>query len=297
MTKKIAILPPTPLQLLVFLSLSQSIEAKATAVGSAGQLQSESEDGNPSVYDSSRNSVDPEDTVEIEMCKGDFECDDEQPPEVQEWAANSVSSSSAGTVPGVTVSTTESTESTEGTDATSFTDGSANSVGGSNSTQSTTDTDSTKSTKSATDTTYRNGDLQERRQSVWRETDVLVSDKNLEEGGRRSYAEVVLADEIIQGDGSRESSGGRERGSFGATGGMWSRMLRVKVTDRIGNTKLDFRVPAGFLDGLASTIPAVAGLNLKALLDSKLQESSVGESGALLDIVDRSGDRVQIFLE
>lgn len=81
--------------------------------------------------------------------------------------------------------------------------------------------------------------------------------------------------------------------------GMWSRTLRVKVTDKNGASKLDIQIPAGFLEGLSSTIPAVAGLDLRQILErvqtnlgSKLESGSV-----LADFNDPAGDRIQVILE
>lgn len=81
--------------------------------------------------------------------------------------------------------------------------------------------------------------------------------------------------------------------------GIWSRTLRVKITANTGVVKLDVRIPAGFLDGLAKIIPGVAGLNLSVLLDeSAFTLKGNLESGQeLLDINDGRGDRIQIFLE
>ncbi|XP_024543214.1 uncharacterized protein LOC9660850 [Selaginella moellendorffii] len=76
--------------------------------------------------------------------------------------------------------------------------------------------------------------------------------------------------------------------------GIWSRVLRVKITGSSGIVKLDVRIPAGFLDGLAKTIPGVAGINFKEILDNA---SSPTSGQQLLDIEDKQGDRIQIFFE
>ncbi|KAH9302079.1 hypothetical protein KI387_013662, partial [Taxus chinensis] len=81
--------------------------------------------------------------------------------------------------------------------------------------------------------------------------------------------------------------------------GIWSRSLRVKITARDGFEKLDVRIPAGFLEGATNIIPGFAGLNLKSILD----EAASGEKGnlekgkKLIDINDRIGDRIEVFLE
>ncbi|KAH7282181.1 hypothetical protein KP509_35G017100 [Ceratopteris richardii] len=80
---------------------------------------------------------------------------------------------------------------------------------------------------------------------------------------------------------------------------IWSRVLRVKVTGTNGIVKLDVRIPAGFLDGLAKIVPGVAGVNLAALLDesSYTFQDDLESGKELLDINDGRGDRIQIFLE
>ncbi|KAF3457401.1 hypothetical protein FNV43_RR02058 [Rhamnella rubrinervis] len=76
--------------------------------------------------------------------------------------------------------------------------------------------------------------------------------------------------------------------------GIWSRTLRIKITGRDGFEKLDVRIPAGFLDQVTDIVPALGGVNIKALLDDAADE--VG--GKLLwEFNDSMGDRIQIFLE
>ncbi|KAK2641751.1 hypothetical protein Ddye_023514 [Dipteronia dyeriana] len=88
--------------------------------------------------------------------------------------------------------------------------------------------------------------------------------------------------------------------NYGADGsrtpfsGIWSRKLRVKITGRDGFEKLDVRIPAGFLEGVTNIVPALGGVNLKALLDDAADE--VGGK-LLLDFKDTIGDRIQVFLE
>ncbi|PSS35895.1 2,3-dimethylmalate lyase [Actinidia chinensis var. chinensis] len=76
--------------------------------------------------------------------------------------------------------------------------------------------------------------------------------------------------------------------------GIWSRTLRVKITGRDGFERLDVKIPAGFLDGVTNIVPALGGVNLKALLDDASFE--VGGK-MLLDFNDAAGDRIQVFLE
>ncbi|KAH7573390.1 hypothetical protein JRO89_XS03G0138500 [Xanthoceras sorbifolium] len=88
--------------------------------------------------------------------------------------------------------------------------------------------------------------------------------------------------------------------NYGADGsrtyfsGIWSRTLRVRITGRDGFEKLDVRIPAGFLEGITNIVPALGGVNLKALLNDAADE--VGGK-LLLDFNDTIGDRIQVFLE
>ncbi|KAA8527313.1 hypothetical protein F0562_034590 [Nyssa sinensis] len=88
--------------------------------------------------------------------------------------------------------------------------------------------------------------------------------------------------------------------NYGADGsrdpfsGIWSRTLRVKITGQDGFEKLDVRIPAGFLEGITNIVPALGGVNIKALLDEATLE--VGGK-QLLDFNDTMGDRIQVFLE
>ncbi|EOY04945.1 Phosphoenolpyruvate carboxylase family protein isoform 2 [Theobroma cacao] len=83
-------------------------------------------------------------------------------------------------------------------------------------------------------------------------------------------------------------------GSRGPFSGIWSRTLRIKITGRDGFEKLDVRIPAGFLEGVTNIVPALGGVNIKALLDDAAEE--VGGK-LLLDFNDTMGDRIQVFLE
>lgn len=76
--------------------------------------------------------------------------------------------------------------------------------------------------------------------------------------------------------------------------GIWSRKLRVRIVGRDGFEKLDVRIPAGFLDGIPNIVPALGGVNIKALLD----DAALEEGGKLLlEFTDSGGDRTQLFLE
>ncbi|KAG0613270.1 hypothetical protein M758_6G089500 [Ceratodon purpureus] len=81
--------------------------------------------------------------------------------------------------------------------------------------------------------------------------------------------------------------------------GMWSRTLRVKITGKDGTVKLDISVPAGFLEGISNTIPAVAGLDLRQILErAQINLGTKLDSGSILaDFNDPAGDRIQVTLE
>lgn len=81
--------------------------------------------------------------------------------------------------------------------------------------------------------------------------------------------------------------------------GIWSRSLRVKITAMDGFEKLDVRIPAGFLEGLANIVPGVAGLNLKSMLDEAIGNltGNLEKGKKLIDINNRIGDRIEVFLE
>ncbi|PIA29795.1 hypothetical protein AQUCO_05800104v1 [Aquilegia coerulea] len=83
-------------------------------------------------------------------------------------------------------------------------------------------------------------------------------------------------------------------GSKGSPPRTMSRTLRVKITGRDGSEKLEIRIPAGFLEGITNIVPALGGVNLKALLDDAGEE--VGGK-KLVDFNDTMGDRIQVFLE
>ncbi|KAK8489626.1 hypothetical protein V6N13_028065 [Hibiscus sabdariffa] len=91
-----------------------------------------------------------------------------------------------------------------------------------------------------------------------------------------------------------EQRGQTPDGSRDPLSGIWSRTLRIKNTGRDGIEKLDVRVPAGILEGITNMVPALGGVNIKALLDDAAVE--VGGK-VLLDSKDTKGDRIQVFLE
>ncbi|XP_074322590.1 uncharacterized protein LOC141659564 isoform X2 [Apium graveolens] len=96
----------------------------------------------------------------------------------------------------------------------------------------------------------------------------------------------VFTPEVYSNSGARSSAD--------PFSGIWSRKLRVKIIGREGSEKLDVRIPAGFLDGITNIVPALGGINIKALMDDAALE--VGGK-LLLDFNDSRGDRIQVFLE
>ncbi|XP_039055642.1 2,3-dimethylmalate lyase isoform X4 [Hibiscus syriacus] len=87
---------------------------------------------------------------------------------------------------------------------------------------------------------------------------------------------------------------GDRDGSRDPFSGIWSRTLRIKITGRDGIEKLDIRVPAGLLEGVTKIVPALGGINIRALLDDAAEEAG---GKLLLDFNDTMGDRIQVFLE
>ncbi|KAJ0818448.1 putative 2,3-dimethylmalate lyase [Helianthus annuus] len=109
-----------------------------------------------------------------------------------------------------------------------------------------------------------------------------------EQTGQSSTEPIV---ELLNPDTYSKYGGGDAQDPFS---GIWSRKLRVKIIGRDGFEKLDVRIPAGFLDGVTNIVPALGGVNIKALLDDAKFE--VGGK-LLLDFTDTRGDRIQVFLE
>lgn len=92
-------------------------------------------------------------------------------------------------------------------------------------------------------------------------------------------------DEYKSGDSNERSSG------------IWSRSLRLKVTGSNGFEKLDVRIPAGFLEGMASIIPGLGGVNVVELLENASKESSPEKGKLLLEFNGAIGDKIQVFVE
>ncbi|XP_052116963.1 uncharacterized protein LOC107486861 isoform X3 [Arachis duranensis] len=76
--------------------------------------------------------------------------------------------------------------------------------------------------------------------------------------------------------------------------GVRPQTLRVKVADKDGLEKLDLRIPAGSLDGLTNIVPALAGVNIKELVDDVVEGNGRKK---LLDFNDSMDERIQVFLE
>ncbi|KAF6173998.1 hypothetical protein GIB67_039949 [Kingdonia uniflora] len=113
-----------------------------------------------------------------------------------------------------------------------------------------------------------------------------VQRRSLDDGEEQELAVKVVTPDVYYGS----------DGPKGPFGGMWSRMLRVKITGRDGSEKLELRIPisAGFLEGITNLVPALGGVNIKELLDN-----ATGEPGGklLLDFDDTMADRIQLFLD
>ncbi|XP_057960084.1 uncharacterized protein LOC131152288 isoform X2 [Malania oleifera] len=114
------------------------------------------------------------------------------------------------------------------------------------------------------------------------------SEDDTEKTGQSSQDPVV---EVITPDVYTKYGADGSRDPFS---GMWSWTLRIKITGGDGFEKLDIRIPAGFLEGIKNIVPALGGVNLKALLDDAAEET---RGKVLLDLNDQKGDRIQIILE
>ncbi|CAM6039381.1 unnamed protein product [Sphagnum compactum] len=114
-----------------------------------------------------------------------------------------------------------------------------------------------------------------------------VGEQQLREGVEDAGMRVSEVMESLSPDGMRKSFAG-----------MWSRTLRVKITGRDGIVKLNVSIPAGFLEGLSKTIPAVAGLDLRLMLEkAEFNLRGNSESGqTLADFTDPAGDRIEVIL-
>jgi len=109
--------------------------------------------------------------------------------------------------------------------------------------------------------------------------------------------EVVEPDVVVEpGSGDVQVQSSKKKGDdseSGYNGDRRSKWLRLKVTKKdSGSVQLDTRVPAGFLDGIAMLIPAVAGVDLEALVK---EAEDVGNS--LLWTTESDGDIIRIYLE
>ncbi|GMN22137.1 hypothetical protein TIFTF001_048968 [Ficus carica] len=76
--------------------------------------------------------------------------------------------------------------------------------------------------------------------------------------------------------------------------GIMSRTLRIVITGRDGVEKLVAKIPVENYGGVGNLIPALGGVNMKALVDEAGDEVGVK---LLVDFTDILGDRIQVFLE
>ncbi|XP_042434735.1 2,3-dimethylmalate lyase-like isoform X2 [Zingiber officinale] len=79
--------------------------------------------------------------------------------------------------------------------------------------------------------------------------------------------------------------------------GIWSRTLRLKITGRDGLERLDVRIPAGFLEGMARVIPGLGGIDIMQMLEDASVDGGTERGKILLDFNDAIGDRIQVFVE
>ncbi|XP_074583749.1 uncharacterized protein LOC141839816 isoform X2 [Curcuma longa] len=79
--------------------------------------------------------------------------------------------------------------------------------------------------------------------------------------------------------------------------GILSRTLRLKITGRDGLEKLDVRIPAGFLEGMARVIPGLGGINIMQMLEDASAAGGPESGKILLDLNDAIGDRIQVLVE
>ncbi|KAJ7561979.1 hypothetical protein O6H91_03G050800 [Diphasiastrum complanatum] len=120
------------------------------------------------------------------------------------------------------------------------------------------------------------------------EDSTVASDQ--EQPSKETEATYIIPNVIENADGSNRRS---------SQPGIWSRVLRVKITGSGGLVKLDVRIPAGFLDGLTRTVPGIAGFNIGSLVNEAASnmDGKFKSGQQLVDIMDRGGDRFQVFLE
>ncbi|KAK9903591.1 hypothetical protein WJX75_009441 [Coccomyxa subellipsoidea] len=102
---------------------------------------------------------------------------------------------------------------------------------------------------------------------------------------------VVAPDAIILSDRQQGSSGVEDASSALRR----ARFLRIKITTvASGETRLETRLPAGFIDAIATVVPQVAGIDLEELI----QQTQAGwtRDKPVADF-ETGGERVQIFLD
>ena len=160
--------------------------------------------------------------------------------------------------------------------------------------------------------------------SSYQETSSGVSESTSENVDAKQFSSAVEADQIFEPDDDYLSSTSTRASGFdqrtvdltspsssereSSTGGR-SEWLRIRISDaRTKVVKLDTRFPAGFLGGIASIIPQVAGLDLEGLVrslsgtkdestSSTQQRSKEWEEGMPILSFDSDGDLIEIFLE
>ena len=117
------------------------------------------------------------------------------------------------------------------------------------------------------------------------------------EGDEQGYREGGSARASSSSSSSSSSSAAAtydvtERGDASSRGqGLW---LRIKVYNRQNAVALDTRFPAGFLSGIGSIVPQVAGIDLGAIMAEAEGKRNTGEPVYAFELDD---ERVEIFLE
>ncbi|KAL5703086.1 hypothetical protein ACHQM5_028221 [Ranunculus cassubicifolius] len=138
--------------------------------------------------------------------------------------------------------------------------------------------------------------------------DTSISQRGLQRGYSMSSSDIYSIQRMEPGDTEQRDSNQQDpvievitpevyyptSSSKGSLPRSMSRILRVKITGRDGSVKLEIKIPAGFLEGITDVVPALVGVNLRALLDEADEEAG---GKALIDFYDTMGDRIQVFLE
>lgn len=129
------------------------------------------------------------------------------------------------------------------------------------------------------------------------EPDVVVieadSSQETQPEGGRDWNSAVSVEVLSSRD---DDPFARDRGSRGASSGA-SKSIRIKVTSAAtGETKLETRIPAGFLEGIASFVPEVRGVDLEALVSQATGQTGRDVTKPIFDFPVEN-DRVQIWLE